>query len=708
MKSPLFSIVLCAGLAGVWAMPAKSQTVKPMTPPVAKVQPKTLESHGHKRIDNYYWLKEREDPAVVAYLEEENRYTEALTEHTKPLQEKLVEEFRARIKQTDISVPYRRGNYYYYSRTEAGKDYPVYCRKKGSLDAPEEVLIDVNEAARGHKFFSVAGLQPSSGENILAWAEDTVGRRVHTLRFKDLASGKMLEDRIEKVTGNLAWATDNKTIFYTRQDPVTLRSHQIWRHTLGTDPSADRLVYEEKDPEFRCGVYLTRSRKFLVISSQQTLSSEYRILEADRPEGEFRVFLPRERNHEYSIDHGHGSFYIRTNWQAANFRLMRTPENKTAREAWVEMLAHRKDVLLQNVSVFAKHIAVSERKDGLTQFRIVPVPGGEEHYVDFGEPAYAVSPAMNAEFDTTLLRYSYSSLTTPQSVFDYDMAKRTRTLLKRDDVGNYDPASYQTERLWATARDGTRVPISLVYRKGFRKNGSHPLLLYGYGSYGNTTEASFRPFTVSLLDRGFVYALAHIRGGQEMGRQWYESGKLLAKKNTFTDFIDCAEFLIRQKYADPKRVFAQGASAGGLLMGAVVNMRPDVWRGVIAGVPFVDVVTTMLDDSIPLTTNEYDEWGNPNQKQFYDYMLSYSPYDQAKATVYPAMLVTTGLHDSQVQYWEPAKWVAKLRTLKKDKNVLLLKTDLAAGHGGASGRDKRYRDTAFQYAFLLDLAGVTK
>jgi len=679
----------------------------PMKPPVAKVIPHKLEKHGHVRIDNYYWLRERDNPEVLKYLEEENRYTEAVMAHTAALQERLFQEFRTRIKQTDISVPYLRDGYYYYTRTEEGKEYPIYCRKKGSLEAPEEILVDVNEVARGHKFCSVTRPAVSTNNNLIAYAVDTVGRRIYTLYFKNLATGELLPDRIPQVTGNVVWANDNRTVFYARQHPTTLRSYQIYRHVLGTDPARDDLVFEEKDETFRCFVTKTKSKRYIMIASTQTLSTEYRLLEADNPQGQFRVFLPRERNHEYEIEHYGDHFYIRTNWKARNFRLMKTPVARTGKENWQEVIPHRDDVLLQDFEIFRDHLVAVERKDGLTRLRIMPWSGKGVHYVDFGEPAYLAFPTDNYEFDTPLLRFTYSSLTTPTSVYDYNMNTRQRTLLKREEVlGGFDPANYQAERVYAPAPDGVRVPISLVYRKGFRKDGSHPLLLYGYGSYGNSTEASFNPFRISLLDRGFVYAIAHVRGGQELGRQWYEDGKLLKKKNTFTDFIACAEYLIREKYADPKRVFAQGASAGGLLMGAVINMRPDLFRGVIAGVPFVDVVTTMLDESIPLTTNEYDEWGNPNDKKYYDYMLSYSPYDQVERKAYPNLLVTTAFHDSQVQYWEPAKWVAKLRAMKTDNNWLLLKTRMDAGHGGASGRYQRYREIAFEYAFLLDLAGI--
>jgi len=693
-------LLLCASMGA-------AQTEKKMKPPVARIVPHKLEKHGHVRVDNYYWLRERNNPEVIKYLEAENQYTEAMMAHTAALQERLFQEFRTRIKQTDMSVPYRRDGYYYYTRTEEGKEYPIYCRKKGSLAAPEEILVDVNQVAAGHKFCSVTFPAVSSGQNLIAYGVDTVGRRFYTISIKNLTTGELLKETIADVTGNIAWANDNRTFFYARQHPVTLRSYRIYRHVVGTDPRQDQLVYEEQDETFRCFVYKTKSKRYLMIASTQTLSTEYRYLEADNPTGSFRLFLPRQRNHEYRLDHYQNHFYIRTNLNAKNFRLVRTPVERTSTENWEEVLPHREDVFFQDFEIFRDHLVAVERKDGLTRLRVMPWSGKAEHYVDFGEPAYLAFPTDNYEFDTDLLRYTYSSLTTPNSVYDYNMVTRQKTLLKREEVlGGFDPANYQAERIYATAPDGVRVPISLVYRKGFHRNGTHPLLLYGYGSYGSSTEAAFNPFRLSLLDRGFVYAIAHVRGGQELGRQWYEDGKLLKKKNTFTDFIACAEHLIKEKYADPKRVFAQGASAGGLLMGAVINMRPDLFRGVIAGVPFVDVVTTMLDDSIPLTTNEYDEWGNPNDKTYYEYMLSYSPYDQVQAKAYPNLLVTTALHDSQVQYWEPAKWVAKLRALKTDDNLLLLKTRMDAGHGGVSGRYQRYRQIAFEYAFLLDLAGI--
>lgn len=678
--------------------------------PVAKVVPTRLEKHGQVRTDDYYWLRERDNPEVIAYLKAENNYTEAAMQHTRDLQRGLFAEFKARIKQTDMSVPYRKNGYYYYTRIEEGKEYPIHCRKKNSLDAPEEIMIDVNKVASGHKFCALRGPDVSPDNRLMAYAVDTAGRRFYDVRFRDLATGEELDDVIPKVTGNLAWANDSKTVFYSKQHPETLRRYEIWRHVLGTVPPEDRLIYEEKDETFNCGIGKTKSEKYLMIGCGQTLSTEYRFLDASRPLDPFRVIQPRRHDLEYHVEHFRDHFYIRTNLDAKNFRLMKTPVDRTRVEHWKDVIPHREDVFLADFEIFSNHLVVQERKAGLLQLRISPWSGEGEHYIDFGEPAYDAYATANYEFDTPVVRYSYSSMTTPPTVYDYNMNTREKKLLKREEVlGGFDTGNYTTERIYAAARDGAKVPISLVYRKqAFRRNGNSPLLLYGYGSYGSSTDARFNPLVVSLLDRGFVYAIAHVRGGQEMGRQWYEDGKLQKKKNTFTDFIDCADHLIREQYADPNRIFAIGGSAGGLLMGAVINMRPELWKGVIANVPFVDVVTTMLDEEIPLTTSEYDEWGDPNKKAYYDYMLSYSPYDQVGRRDYPSLLVLTSLHDSQVQYWEPAKWVAKLRALKTGNNLLLLKTEMEAGHGGVSGRYKQYRERAFQYAFLLDLAGIRK
>ena len=678
-------------------------------PPVAKIEATRLEKHGDVRVDDYYWLRERDNPEVIAYLEAENAYTEAMMARLKPLEDALFAEIKGRIKQTDVSVPYKLGDYLYYYRYEEGKAYTIYCRKRGSLEAGEEVILDVNVLAEGHEHMRVVGRKVSANQQIYAYAADTVGRRIYTTYFKNLETGGLLDDVIPDMTGNMAWGNDDKTFFYTRQDPVTLRSFQVWRHTLGTDVAADVLVYEEKDEEFNCYVWKTKSRKYILIGSFQTLSSEYRFIDADDPTGKAVVFHPREDNLEYDVDHRGDKFYVRTNYDAENFRLMETPVSNTGKKHWRDVIAHRDDVLLESFDVFDNYLVVEERRKGLVELRIRPWDGGEEHYIDFGEPAYTANIGTNLEMKTDKLRYEYSSMTTPESVYDYDMRTREKELRKQEEVlGGFDSADYETDRLYAPARDGVKVPISIVYRKGMVRDGTNPLLLYGYGSYGYSIDASFDAQRLSLLDRGFVYAIAHIRGGQEMGRWWYEDGKLMKKKNTFADFIDCGEYLVSERYTSADRLFATGGSAGGLLIGAILNMRPDLWRGAVTRVPFVDVVTTMLDESIPLTTGEYDEWGNPNEKAAYEYILSYSPYDQVEAKDYPNLLVTTGLHDSQVQYWEPAKWVAKLRAMKSDDNVLLLKTDMEAGHSGGSGRFKKYRETAMKYAWLLDLAGYSE
>jgi oligopeptidase B len=694
---------LAITFAGVQQAAAEKTQVQP---PVARTIPKKLEIHGDVRTDNYYWLNDRENPEVIAYLEAENEYTNAMMAHTKPLEDLLFEEIKGRIKQDDSSVPYKLDDYYYYTRFEEGKEYPIFCRKKGSLEGVEEITLDVNVAAEGHDYFSARGLRVSSGQDILAYAADTQGRRIYTIVFKDLKTGEMLADAIPNVTANTAWAQDNKTLFYAKQDPTTLRSFRIYRHVMGTDPAKDPLVYEETDEEFSTYVMKTKSKKYIFIASEQTLSSEYRYLDAEKPEGSFAVFLPREADHEYGLDHYGDKFYIRTNYKAKNFRLMETPVDRVAKGNWKDVVGHREDVLLESFEIFRDFLVVEERKNGLIQLRVRPWSGKQEHYLEFDEPTYLAYIGQNLDFDTPLLRYGYESMTTPESTYDYDMGTRKQVLLKREEIlGGFDSNNYATERLYAKAKDGQKVPISILYRKDMKKNGNNPLLLYGYGSYGYSMDAYFDAPVISLVDRGFVYALAHIRGGQEMGRWWYEDGKLLKKKNTFTDFVACAEHLVSEKYTNSDKLFAMGGSAGGLLMGAIVNLRPDLFKGVVSEVPFVDVVTTMLDESIPLTTGEYDEWGNPNEEAYYDYMLSYSPYDNVAAKSYPNMLVTTGLHDSQVQYWEPAKWVAKLRTMKTDHNMLILKTNMEAGHSGPSGRYKRYRETAFDFAFLLNLVG---
>ncbi len=694
------------------AGPAKTtRSSEPLVkePPRARKIPKKLVCHGDVRIDDYYWLQERDDSEVRAYLEAENAYTEALMAPTRDLRERLFEEIKRRIKEDDMSVPYRLDDYLYYRRDEPGRQYSLYCRREGSMESAEEVILDVNELAAGHDFFHVPRLAVSYGQDLIAYPVDTVGRRFYTIRFKDLKTGETLADEIPSVTSTMAWASENRTLFYAKQDPVTLRFSRIYRHVLGTDAQEDVLVYEEHDPTFMCFVVRTRSKRYLMIASHQTLSSEYRVLEADDPGGSFRILLPRERGHEYGVDHFGDHFYLRTNYEAKNFRLVRMPVGGADRESWEEVVAHREDVYLEDFDVFRDHLVVSERREGLLRLRIRRFSDGDEHEVDFDEPAYTAYTADNYDLETDVLRFRYTSLATPWSTYDYDMAKREKLLRKRDEVlGGFDRDRYQTERVWATAGDGMAVPISLVFRQDRRLPGGNPLLLYGYGSYGSSRDPLFSSARISLLDRGFVYALAHVRGGQELGRSWYEDGKLFKKENTFTDFIACGEHLVESGWADPERLYAEGGSAGGLLVGAVINLRPDLFKGVIAKVPFVDVVTTMLDDSLPLTTAEYDEWGDPRNKDYYDYIRSYSPYENLEAKGYPHLLVTTGFHDSQVQYWEPAKWVARLRTIKTDDNRLLLKTDLGAGHGGPTGRYDRYREAAFDYAFLLDLAGLAE
>ncbi|MDX1389197.1 MAG: S9 family peptidase, partial [Acidobacteriota bacterium] len=639
--------------------------------------------------------------------EAENGYTDAMMAHTADLRRELFDEIKGRIEQTDLSVPVFENGYFYYSRTEDGKDYSIRARKKGSLDAPEEILIDENVRAEGESYYGLSASEVSPGNDLLAFAEDVVGRRIYTLRFKNLETGELLADEIPGISGNVVWAEDNRTVFYTKRDPQTLRSFQIYRHELGTDPANDALVFQEDDEEFSTFVRKTRSRDYIIIGSSHTLTNEYRFLDARDPTGEFSVFLPRDEGHEHSIDHVGDHFYISTNsGGASNFKLMRTPVTATGMANWEEVIPHRDDVLLQGFTPFERHLVVNEREAGLVKLRIIPWDGSDEHYIEFDDPAYLAYTTGNPEMATSTLRFGYTSLAVPRTIYDYDMDTRERTLLKREAVlGDFDSSDYVVERVMAPARDGVEVPVSIVYRRGIEKDGTNPTLLYAYGSYGASMDATFASSRLSLLDRGFVYAIGHIRGGQEMGRQWYEDGKMFNKMNTFTDYIDVAEFLIAEGYTTPDLLFAKGGSAGGLLMGAVANLRPDLFRGMIANVPFVDVVTTMLDESIPLTTFEYDEWGNPNDLESYNYMLSYSPYDQVEAKDYPNMLVTTGLHDSQVQYWEPAKWVAKLRALKTDENRLLLKTHMDAGHGGGSGRDRSYEETAFEFAFMLDLLG---
>ncbi|WP_427872994.1 S9 family peptidase [Flavobacterium sp. MMS24-S5] len=677
--------------------------------PKAKIIPKTLKKHKEARIDNYFWLNDREDSEVIDYLNKENAYYQSMTSHTQNLKDSLFEEMKARIKEDDSSVPYFYNGYFYITRFETGQDYPIFARKKGSLSAEEEILFNCNEMAKGHAYFKLGGLSISPDNKFASFGVDIVGRRIYTIQIKNLETGEILADKIENVTGASVWANDNSTIFYVRQDQVTLRADKVFRHKLNTASENDVLVFDEIDDTFNVSISKEKSRKYIVIGSGSTLTTEYRILNSSNPDGEFTVFQPRVRGLEYSISHYEDSFYILTNKdKATNFKLMKTPEGKTGKKNWVDLIPHREDVLLEDIEIFKNYLVVEERSNGLNHIRIMPWGDEPDYYLPFGSETYNAYTTTNVDFDTDILRYSYQSLATPSSVIDFNMKTKTKEILKEQEVlgGKFDKNNYIEERVWATARDGVKVPISMVYRKGLEKNGKNPLLLYAYGSYGITMDTYFSSTRLSLLDRGFVYAIAHIRGGEDLGRQWYEDGKLLKKKNTFTDFIDCSKFVIDQKYTSPEHLYAEGGSAGGLLMGVIVNEAPELYNGVIAQVPFVDVITTMLDDSIPLTTGEYDEWGNPNKKEYYDYMLSYSPYDNVKAQEYPNMYVSTGLHDSQVQYWEPAKWVAKLRDLKTNNKLLFLDTNMDAGHGGASGRFEALKDLAKEFSFLLDLEKI--
>ncbi len=687
--------------------------------PVADKIPHEL---PNSRTDNYFWMRlsdeqknaskpDEQTAKVLDYLNKENAYSKEVLKNTEGLRKTLYDEIVGRIKKDDESVPYLENGFYYYNKYSEGSEYPVYYRKKDTLSAPGEVLLDVNKLAAGKNYCSVTGLTVSRDNKILVYGVDFVSRRRYTLNFVDIKSGSVLPDKIENSTGQSVWAADNKTIFYVTKDNETLRSSKIFKHRLGTAADNDVLVYNETDETFSVSLAETKSRKYILINSNQTLTSETRYIDASKPDAEFKVFEPRKVNHEYNIDHVGNEFYIRTNADSAsNFKLMKTEEGKNEKANWKEVLPHRKDVLLENFELFDNWLVVQERIKGLNNLRIINKKDGHEYSIDFGEEAYTAALNINPNSNTDVLRYIYSSLTTPNSVIDYNMVKKEKKIMKEDEVlGGFDKNNYESKRLWVKAADGvTLVPVSIVYKKGFVQDGKAPLLLYGYGSYGFSTDPTFRSTILSLLDRGFVYGIAHIRGGSEMGRYWYEDGKLLKKKNTFTDFNDCAQYLVNEKYTNTGDLFAMGGSAGGLLMGAILNMRPDLYKGVIAAVPFVDVVTTMLDESIPLTTGEWDEWGDPGKKEYYDYMLSYSPYDQVKSANYPNIIVTTGYWDSQVQYWEPTKWVAKLRDKKTDKNLLVMDCNMAVGHGGASGRFERYRITALEYAFILDLAGIKK
>lgn len=706
MKNRFILRSLCVIFASTSIMTKAQQMTAKIQAPLAKIIPTTLEKHGDVRIDNYFWLNDRENPEVIDYLNKENDYYNTVTAGSKQFQTELFDEMKSRIKEDDESVPYFYNGYYYITRFETGNDYPIYSRKKGSLDAKEEIMFNCNEMAKGQKYFQLSGLSISMDNQFATFALDVVGRRIYTLQIKNLLTGEILSDKIENATGSSTWANDNKTIFYTRQDEKTLRSDKVFKHKLGTDSSKDKLVYFEKDDTFNVSVGKEKSRKYIVVEASSTLTTEYRTILADNPDSKFQIFQKRVRGLEYSISHYGDSFYIVTNKdKATNFKLMKTPETATSKENWVDLIPHREDVLIEDIDIFKDYLVVSERSNGLNTIRIMPWSGKGEYYLPFESETYTAYTTTNVDFDTDILRYGYQSMGTPSSVIDFNMKTKTKEIKKEQQVlgGKFDKNNYIEERIWATATDGTKVPISMVYKKDLKKDGTNPLLLYAYGSYGMSMDPYFSSTRLSLLDRGFIYAIAHIRGGEDLGRQWYEDGKLLKKKNTFTDFIDCSKFVIEQKYTSAKHLYAEGGSAGGLLMGVIVNDAPELYNGVIAQVPFVDVMTTMLDDTIPLTTGEYDEWGNPNVKKYYNYMRSYSPYDNVKAQNYPNMYISTGLHDSQVQYWEPAKWVAKLRVLKTNDNLLFLDTNMDAGHGGASGRFEALKELAKEFSFLLDL-----
>ena len=710
-----FSALICV----IFASGCKSDIImnKDVKTPKAEIQAKSLTIHNSTRIDNYFWMrltdeqktaknKDAQTQKVEAYLNSENEYFDKVTASTNNFQEELFEEMKGRIKEDDTSVPYFRNNYFYITRFEKGSQYPIYSRKKENLEAKEEILFDVNKEAEGYEYFQLGGLNVSPNNTLVAFATDTVSRRQYTIQIKNLETGNILTDKIENTTGGSVWSNDNKTLFYTKKDPLTLRSSSIYRHILGTDASEDVIVYEEKDETYSTYVYKTKSHKFIVIGSSSTLSSEFRIISADKPYGDWKIIQPREDNLEYSLAHYGDYFYIQTNKDGAlNFKLMKTPVNKTTKENWVDVIPHRNETLLEDVSIFKNYLVIEERTQGLGRIRIKTWDGKEDYYLPFDEETYSAGVYANPEFDTEVIRYSYNSMTTPNSVIDFNMRNQTKEVKKEQEVlgGKFNKSNYKSERVWATARDGKKVAISLVYHKDTELNKDTPLLQYAYGSYGYTISDGFSSTRLSLLDRGFVYAVAHIRGGQYLGREWYNDGKMMNKKNSFFDFIDCSKYLIENKYTSAKHLYAMGGSAGGLLMGGISNFNPELYNGIIAAVPFVDVISTMLDESIPLTTGEFDEWGNPKEKEAYDYMLSYSPYDQVEAKDYPNMLVTTGYFDSQVQYWEPAKWVAKLREVKTDNNILLLHTNMDVGHGGASGRFDSLKETAIDYTFLLAL-----
>ena len=677
--------------------------------PIAKKIAKALTIHNDVRTDHYYWLNDKDNQEVIAYLNAENSYTQQELEHTEPFQKALFEEMKGRIKEDDTTVPYKLNGYWYITKYETGKDYPIFIRRKEHIDAADEVLFDCNIMSKNHSYFKLGGISISPDNKLAAFSTDTVSRRQYTIKIKNLETGEILSDEIINTTGSATWANDNKTLFYSMKDDVTLRSHKIFKHNLGNHSNDDIEVFYEADDTFNTFVYKTKSKKYIVIGSSSTLSSEYRILNADTPHESFKIFQERIHDLEYSIAHYGDSFYIISNADGAtNFKLQKTHETDTQKTAWQDVLPHRKDVLIEDIEIFKDYLVVNERENGLNNLRIISWQGEEDYYLPFNTETYTAYIGNNPDFNSDILRYGFNALTSPSAIIDYNFKTKQSIIKKEQEVlgGKFKKENYESKRIWATARDGIKVPISLVYKKGIKLDGTNPLLQYAYGSYGSTIDPSFSTIRLSLLDRGFIYAISHIRGGEYLGRAWYENGKLLTKMNTFTDFIDCSKYLIEQQYTSAKHLHAYGGSAGGLLMGAIINMNPELYHGILAAVPFVDVVTTMLDDRIPLTTGEYDEWGNPNDVKYYNYMKSYSPYDNVLPQDYPNMLVTTGLHDSQVQYWEPAKWVAKLRDLKTNTNKLLLHTDMDSGHGGASGRFESLKEVAREYAFLLDLEGI--
>jgi len=679
------------------------------TIPTVKQIHKELSIHNDIRVDPYYWLNDKENPEVIQYLEDENAYFETATKHTKKFQDDLFHEMKSRIKEDSSSVPYKHNGYWYITKYEVGKGYPIYTRKKETLEAPEEILLDCNIEAEAYEYFNVRGLSISPNNKYLAYGEDVVSRREYKIKIKNLKTGAFFEEVIENTTGSSTWANDNKTLFYTLKDPETLRSHKISKHVLGDSVKNDICVYEEADDTFDVFVYKTKSKKFICIGASASLTSEYRFVSADTPNDDFKIFQPRIRGLEYGMAHYNGHFYILTNANnATNFKLMKTSEASTEIAHWETIIEHREDTLLEDIDIFKEYLVVSERTNGLNQIRIMRWDQTKDYYLPFNNETYTAFSSINVDFDSEWFRYGYNSLTTPTSIIEFNMRTQESKVLKEQEVlgGTFDKDNYQSERVWATAKDGTKIPISLIYKKGIKKDGSQPLLQYAYGSYGHTIDPYFSTTRLSLLDRGFIYAIAHVRGGEYLGRPWYEDGKLLTKKNTFTDFIDCSNFLIENNYTSSKHLYAMGGSAGGLLMGVIANDAPQLYNGIVAAVPFVDVVTTMLDETIPLTTGEYDEWGNPNEKEYYEYIKSYSPYDNVTPQEYPNILVTTGLHDSQVQYWEPAKWVAKLRNYKQDTNKLFLHTNMDTGHGGASGRFEALKELAEEFAFIFDLEGI--